>query len=265
MKMDYETLNLDLSEDDGVLVVTLNRPRAANAMNTQMGRDMKDLWSGFYVDQAGINCIVLTGAGDKAFCAGGDLKERNGMTDVQWQQQHALFEQALWAMMECPIPIIAAVNGAAYGGGCEFAVAVDFAYAARSARFALTEVTLGILPGAMGTQNLPRAAGVRRAKEIILTGLPFDAEQALEWGVINKLCDDATLLEETLVTARRIAGNAPLAVRRAKKSITMATQLDLKAGYAFELEAYNRLVPTEDRLEGILAYNEKRKPNFKGR
>ena len=265
MRSDYETLKLDFSEDDGVLVVTINRPQASNAMNTQMGADMRDLWSGFYVDQRGVNCIVLTGSGGKAFCAGGDLKERNNMTDEQWQQQHALFEQSLWAMMECPIPIIAAVNGAAYGGGCEFAVATDFAYAARSARFALTEVTLGILPGAMGTQNLPRAAGVRRAKEIILTGLPFTAEQALEWGVVNTLCDDDALMEETLVTARRIAGNAPLAVRQAKKSITMATQLDLKAGYAFELEAYNRLVPTEDRLEGVRAYNEKRKPNFKGR
>jgi len=265
MKTDYETLKLELLEDDGVLVVTINRPKSANAMNTQMGADMKDLWSGFYVDQQDVNCIILTGAGDKAFCAGGDLKERNNMTDKQWQQQHALFEQALWAMMECPVPIIAAVNGAAYGGGCEFAVAVDFAYAARSARFALTEVTLGILPGAMGTQNLPRAAGVRRAKEIILTGAPFSAEQALEWGVINKLCDDDALMEETLETARRIGANGPLAVRQAKKSITMSTQLDLKAGYQFELEAYNRLVPTEDRLEGVRAYNEKRKPNFKGR
>lgn len=264
MKAEYETLKLDLL-DGGVLVVTLNRPESANAMNTQMGMDMKDLWSGFYVDQAGINCIVLTGAGDRAFCAGGDLKERNNMTDEQWLRQHALFEQALWALMECPIPIIAAVNGAAYGGGCEFAVAVDFAYAARSARFALTEVTLGIHPGAMGTQNLPRAAGVRRAKEIILTGLPFSAEQALEWGVINKLCEDGALMDDVLVTARRIASNAPLAVRQAKKSITMATQLDLKAGYAFELESYNRLVPTEDRREGVRAYNEKRKPEFKGR
>ncbi len=265
MKNDYETLKLNFTEDDGVLVVTMNRPHAANSMNTQMGADMRDLWSGFYVDQQGVNCIILTGAGNKIFCAGGDLKQRNNMTDEEWQQQHALFEQAVWAMMECPIPIIAAVNGAAFGGGCEFAVAVDFAYAARSARFALTEVTLGLLPGAMGTQNLPRAAGVRRAKEIILTGAPFTAEQALEWGVINKLCDDDTLMEEALATARRIAANAPLAVRQAKKSIAMATQLDLKAGYAYELEAYNRLVPTEDRLEGVRAFNEKRKPNFKGK
>ena len=265
MKTDYETLKLDFDEEDGVLVVSFNRPEARNAMNTRMGEEFRELWSGFYVDQAGVNCIILTGTGDKAFCAGGDLKERNNMSDQTWQKQHALFEQALWAMMECPIPIIAAVNGAAFGGGCEFAVAVDFAYAARSARFALTETRLGLLPGAMGTQNLPRAAGVRRAKEIILTASPFTAEEALEWGIVNKMCDDDKLMDEAMATARKIAANAPLAVRQAKKSITMATQLDLKAGYAYEIEAYNRLVPTEDRLEGVRAFNEKRKPNFQGR
>lgn len=264
MRTDYETLKLEQPED-GLLIVTLNRPEAANAMNTQMGLDLRDLWASFYVDTQGINCIVLTGSGTKAFCAGGDLKQRNNMTDEEWQQQHAVFEQSVLAMADCPVPIIAAVNGAAYGGGCEKVVAADFAYAARSARFALTEVTLGIMPGAAGTQNLPRACGVRRAKEIILTGKPFGAEEALEWGIVNKVCDDETLIEETLETARRIAANAPIAVRQAKKSIDMSTQLDLKSGYAYEIEAYNRMVPTEDRLEGVRAFNEKRKPNFKGR
>ena len=264
MRTDYETLKLE-QQDDGLLVVTLNRPEAANAMNTQMGLDLRELWGSFYVDTQGINCILLTGAGQKAFCAGGDLKERNGMTDATWQRQHAIFEQSTMALMDCPVPVIAAVNGAAYGGGCEIVVACDFAYAARSARFALTEVTLGIMPGAAGTQNLPRACGVRRAKEIILTGAPFNAEQAHEWGVVNQLCDDDALLEETMATARRIAANAPISVRQAKKSINMATQLDLKTGYAYEIEAYNRMVPTEDRLEGVRAFNEKRKPDFKGR
>ncbi len=264
MRTDYETLKLE-QQDDGLLVVTLNRPEAANAMNTQMGLDLRELWGSFYVDTQGINCILLTGAGQKAFCAGGDLKERDGMTDATWQRQHAIFEQSTMALMDCPVPVIAAVNGAAYGGGCEMVVACDFAYAARSARFALTEVTLGIMPGAAGTQNLPRACGVRRAKEIILTGAPFNAEQAHEWGVVNQLCDDDALLEETMATARRIAANAPISVRQAKKSINMATQLDLKTGYAYEIEAYNRMVPTEDRLEGVRAFNEKRKPDFKGR
>jgi enoyl-CoA hydratase/carnithine racemase len=264
MRSDYETLKLERIEDH-LLLVTLNRPNAANALNTQMGHDLRDMWSQFYVDQADVRCIVVTGAGDRIFCAGGDLKERNNMTDTVWQQQHALFEQAMLAMTDCPIPIIAAVNGAAVAGGLEFVLASDFAYGARRARFALTETTLGIMPGAMGTQNLPRAVGVRRAKEIILTGKMFSAEDALEWGVLNRICDNDTLMDEVLETARTICDNAPISIRQAKKSLNVATQIDLKNGYAFEIEAYNRMVPTEDRLEGVRAFNEKRKAQFKGR
>lgn len=264
MRTDYETLLVE-SPEDHVLLVTMNRPDRRNAFNTQMGQELGDLFRGFYVDQGDIRCIILTGAGDKAFCAGGDLKQRNEMTDEQWQQQHAVFEQKTLAMMDCPIPIIAAVNGAAYGGGCELALGADFIYAARSARFAQTETRLGIMPGAGGTQQMPRATGVRRAKEIILTGEPFTAEEAFAWGMVNKVCDDDTLMSEALATAGKIAANGPIAVRQAKKSINMATQLDLKTGYAFEIEAYNRMVPTEDRLEGVRAFNEKRKADFKGR
>ena len=187
------------------------------------------------------------------------------MTDVAWRQQHAVVEQMVRAIHDCPIPIIAAVNGAAYAGGMELALASDFVYAAQSARFALTEVTLGILPGACGTQNLPRAVGVRRAKELILTGTPFTAEQALEWGMVNKVCPDADLMSEVLAVARRIAENAPISVRQAKKAIDKASDLDRGSGYAFELEAYYRTVVTEDRQEGINAFNEKRKPRYKGR
>lgn len=259
----YETLLVERQEEH-LLVVTLNRPERRNAINTQMGRELYGLFSAFYVDQQGIRCIILTGAGKHAFCSGGDLKERHDMSTATWQSQHALFEQHVLSMMDCPIPVIAAVNGAAYAGGCEMALSADFIYAARSARFALTETSIGIMPGAAGTQNLPRACGVRRAKEIILTAQPFTAEEGYEWGIVNKLCDDENLLAEALATARKIAGNAPIAVRQAKKSIQMATQTDLKTGYAFEIEAYNRMVPTQDRLEGIRAFNEKRKPQFKG-
>jgi len=211
-----------------------------------------------------VRCIVLTGAGDRIFSAGGDLKERNGMSDEQWREQHALTEQMIRHIRECPVPIIAAINGAAFGGGCEFAVAVDFAYASDTARFALTEVTLGIIPGAGGTQNLPRACGVRRAKEITLTGTPFSAQEALTWGVVNKVVPQQNLLEEVKAVGRKIAGNAPIAVRQAKKSLTASTELDFSSGYRFELEAYYRTVPTTDRLEGVLAFNEKRPPNFRG-
>lgn len=264
MRMEYETLKLERLEDH-LLLVTLNRPDAANSLNTQMGHDLRDLWSHFYVDQEDFRCVVVTGSGDRIFCAGGDLKERNNMTDETWQKQHALFEQAMLAMTDCPVPIIAAVNGAAFAGGLEFVLGADFAYGAPNARFALTETTLGIMPGAMGTQNLPRAVGVRRAKEIILTGTPFTAEEALAWGVLNRICEDGKLMEETLETARKICNNAPISTRQAKKSLNVATQLDLKNGYAFEIEAYNRMVPTEDRLEGVRAFNEKRKAEFKGR
>lgn len=259
-----ETLRLSRPRDH-VLLLELNRPDAANALNTQMGAELKQVWDSLYVDQQDIRCIVLTGQGDKIFCAGGDLKQRNNMTDEAWQQQHALFELAMIAMMNCPIPIIAAVNGAAFGGGCEFVAAADFAYAASHARFALTETTLGIMPGAMGTQNLPRAVGDRRAKEIILTGLPFNAEEAAAWGLVSRIVPGTELLEATLATAERIAGNAPIATRQAKKSIAMASQTDLQTGYRYEIEAYNRMVPTEDRLEGVRAFNEKRKARFRGR
>ena len=248
-----------------VLLVTLNRPAVANALNTQMGTDLRDLWVGLTRDAGDTRAVVLTGSGTKAFCAGGDLKERNGMTVETWQRQHEVFEEAYWTLMELPVPVIAAVNGHAYAGGLEMALACDFAYAVPGARFALTEVTIGIMPGAGGTQNLPRAVGERRAKEIILTGRPFSAAEALGWGVLNRVVEPDQLLPAALDTAKTIAGNAPLSVRQAKKSIHLGLQTDLRTGLRIEVEAYNRLIGTEDRVEGIAAFNEKRKPQFRGR
>lgn len=261
---DFETLTLE-NADEHVLVVILDRPDVRNALNTQMGFDLRDLWTEMYRDSGGTRCIVLTGRGDKAFCAGGDLKERHGMSDDDWRRQHALFEQMVRAQMDCPVPILAAVNGAAFAGGLEIMLGCDFAYAAPHARFALTEVTLGIIPGAAGTQTLPRAIGLRRAKEVVLTGRPFGAEEALAWGVVNRICAEGRLLDEALETARAIAANAPISVRQAKKSMNASIQMDLKNGYDFEIEAYNRTVGTEDRIEGIRAFNEKRAPVYKGR
>ncbi len=259
----YETLALERF-DNHVLLIKLNRPNAANAMNTRMGEELMDLFERFQIDAEGLRVLVLTGAGEKAFCAGGDLKERNGMTDAQWLRQHAMFERMLRAIIACPIPLIGAINGAAYGGGCEITAALDFAYASDNARFALTEVTLGIMPGAGGTQNLPRAMGERRAKEIIMTGLPFTAQQAFEWGLINRVLPQAELLEATLATARRIANNAPISIKQAKQSIHRGLQMSLADGLAFEIECYNRMVSTEDRHEGVRAFNEKRAPDFRG-
>jgi enoyl-CoA hydratase/carnithine racemase len=264
MRDDYETVSLDRPADH-VLVVTLDRPQASNAMNTQMGLDLMHVFESFLLDLQQVRCIVLTGRGDKAFSAGGDLKERKGMTDETWQAQHVIFERLIRAVVGCPIPVIAAVNGAAYGGGCEVAAACDFVFAARQARFALTEVTLGIMPGAGGTQNLSRAVGERRAKEMILTGQPFSAQEAYDWGLVNRIFEQSDLMSGVLGTAEKIALNAPIAVQRAKQSISRGMQMSIWDGLAFEIEAYNRMVPTEDRREGVLAFNEKRRPNFKGR
>jgi enoyl-CoA hydratase len=260
----YETISVVAPQDQTVLV-TLNRPEVANAMNTQMGLDLLEVFDGFCSAPNRRRCIVLTGAGGKAFCAGGDLKQRNGMTDEQWQDQHLIFERMIRAMMACPVPIIAAVNGAAYAGGLEMSLCADFIYAADHARFALTEVTLGIMPGAGGTQNLPRAVGGRRAKEILLTGRPFSAQQALEWGMVNRICAAESLLADALETATVIARNAPISTRQIKQSVNMGLNTDLQTGMMFEIEAYNRMVPTEDRREGIRAFNEKRKPVYQGR
>ena len=260
---DYETLTCD-RPGVHVLLVRLNRPAFANALNTQMGREVLDLFQGLLLDPGETRCVILTGAGEKAFCAGGDLKERNGMSDADWRRQHAIFEQAVYALMDCPVPVIAAVNGSAYGGGCEFALACDFIYAAQSAKFALTETSLGIIPGCGGTQNLPRAVGARRARELIYTARPFTAEEAMEWGMVNHVIPDAELQAYALAAAARIAGNGPIAVRQAKRAIQVGADLDLKSGLAMEVEAYNRAATTADRREGVAAFNERRPPNFQG-
>jgi enoyl-CoA hydratase/carnithine racemase len=258
----YQTLALE-KRDEHVLIVTLNRPQVLNALNTQMGRDQLDLWTRLAADPENWRCVVLTGAGERAFCAGADLKERDGMTETVWRSQHEIFERAFMALMELPLPVIAAVNGAAFGGGLEMALACDFICATKTARMALSETRLGLMPGGAGTQNLPRAAGERRAKELIFTAEPFDAQQGYEWGIVNRVCDNA--LQEALSVAARIAANAPLAVRQAKKSVHYGLQMDLLTGYRFEIEAYNQLVGTEDRKEGVRAFNEKRKPRFQGK
>jgi len=264
MDQAFETLQIT-SLDGGLLQVLLDRPAAANAMNTQMGRDLLALFGRFAAEPDATRCIVLSATGERAFCAGADLKERNTLSEAQWMAQHVIIEEQFKALIECPVPVIAAANGHAFAGGLEMLLACDFAYAVTGARFALTEVTLGLMPGAGGTQTLPRTVGERRAKEIILTGKPFEAAEALEWGVVNALYEPDALMPAALATATRIASNAPLAVQEARRSIHGGLQKDLAAAMRFEIECYNKLVPTEDRREGIRAFNEKRKPEFKGR
>ena len=186
------------------------------------------------------------------------------MSDADWQRQHVIFEQAFYTLMDCPVPVIAAVNGAAYGGGTEIALACDFIHASETARFALTEPKLGIIPGGGGTQNLPRAVGSRRAKELIYSAQPFSAGQAAEWGMVNRVWPQKDLMPGVLALAQQIAANGPVAVRQAKRAMTVGIETDLKTGLAIEIEAYNRTVPTSDRREGVRAFNEKRTPQFTG-
>ena len=263
MPREYLTLLLE-NPSEMVTLVTLNRPHASNAFNTQMARELVEFFETVALEPNKTRAIVVTGSGAKAFCAGGDLKERHGMSDAAWSAQHLVYERMARAVLGCPVPVIGAINGAAYGGGCELAAAFDFIFVSETARFAQTETKIGIIPGAGGTQTLSRAIGERRAKEMILSGRVFTAQQALDWGLANDICSPETLLETALAAAQEIATNAPIAVRQAKQAIHHGLQMGLVSGLAFEIEAYNRTVPTQDRREGVAAFNEKRKPNFKG-
>ena len=264
MKQMFETLKVD-EPVDHVMLITLNRPDSANALNTQMANDLIEVFEGLALDPNNTRAVVVTGSGARAFCAGGDLKERNSMSDHLWTKQHLVYERMVRAVLGCSIPVIGAINGAAYGGGCELACALDFVYASEKAKFAQTETRLGIISGAGGTQTLARAVGERRAKELILSGQPFSASKAKEWGLVNDVFPANDVLKKTLEVAHMIASNAPIAVRQAKQAIHKGLQMGLMDGLAFEIEAYNRTIPTEDRREGVASFNEQRKPEFKGR
>ncbi len=259
----YETIVVEEPEP-GIAVVRINRPEVRNAINTRMGHELVDAFTRIGTSVRRWRAVIFTGEGDKAFCAGVDLKERKGMSDEDWHAQHQLFERMMLAVLDCPLPVIAAVNGAAFAGGCEFVLLCDFAYAAPQARFALTEVTIGIMPGGGGTQTLARRIGYGRASEVIFTGTPFSAAEAHEWGMLNRIVPQDALMSEALATARRIAQNAPLSIRQAKRAMLLGERMDLRTGMFFEVDAYNSLVHTEDRREGINAFNEKRKPIFRG-
>ena len=264
MQSSFETILTEIINNH-ILLVTFNRPKFANAFNTMMSKELTSMIEDLSMSPDNIRAIILTGSGEKAFCAGGDLKERNGMSDDDWGKQHLVYERMIRALIDCPIPIIGAINGAAYGGGCEIAAALDFIYVSENAKFALPELGLGIIPGAGGTQNLSRAVGERRAKELILTGRVFSAKEAVKWNLANEVFPIDMLLEKTIEIANLISSKAPIAVKQAKQSIHKGLQMSLSDGLSFEIEAYNRTIPTKDRIEGVLAFNEKRKPKFEGK
>ncbi len=260
----YRHLLLTRSPDRHVITVVLNRPEQHNAMNTAMGEDLLACFDALARDPDA-RAVVFTGAGDKAFCAGGDLKERNGMTDEAWRAQHVIFEQAALRVLRCPIPVIAAVEGFALAGGCELAILSDFIVASETAVFGVPETTLGIFPGIGGTQLLPRILGAPLAKELIFTGRRLKADEAKAVGLINHLVPAGQARAKAAEVAATIAKNGPIAVRQAKKAIAYGSETDLETAMILAIEAYNATVVTEDRLEGVRAFNEKRQPEFKGR
>ena len=255
--MDY--LNLEIA--DYVAVVTMDAP-PVNAVSVGLMDEMIATFDQMS-DRDDVRVVVLTGAG-RFFCAGADLKERDGMSDEAWAEQHRLFEDMIRAQLACPFPILAAVNGAAMGGGCEMALASDFAWCSSNARIGLPEVGLGIIPGLGGTQAVTRAVGERRALELLMSGLPLDAQDAMKFGLVNRFCDPMTLLDEVLERARIIASKAPLSVRALKRVVHGGAALPLDQAMDLELEAYNQLFRTEDRREGVAAFNEKRPAVFRG-
>jgi enoyl-CoA hydratase/carnithine racemase len=249
-------------EDSGIWQITLNRPDVMNAMNTALFTELRAAVRELSANAA-VRVLVLTGAGTRAFSVGGDLKERNGMSDETWRAQHQLIEEAFLAVKDFPVPVVAAVEGHAHGGGLELALMCDFIIASETSVFSLPEVKRGILPGGGGVQNLVRAAGMRRAKQLLYTGASFTAQQALQWGMANELTEPGRALEQALQIARQIVQAAPMSVRYAKLAASRGGEVDFHTGYMLDLAAYNVLVSSQDRLEGVQAFNERRAPRWR--
>ena len=260
--MTYEFIKVETTGP--VTRLTLNRPQVLNAIHRPMHHELQSAFDAFASAKDQYVCVI-TGAGDRAFCAGGDLKERNEMTDETWRAQHVIFEQAASRVLRCPVPVIAAVEGFALAGGCELAVLSDFIVASETAVFGVPETTLAIFPGIGGTQLLPRILGAPLAKELIFTGRRMKADEAKAAGLVNHLVPKGEARAKALEIAQTIARNGPIAVRQAKKAIAYGLETDLETGMILAIEAYNATVVTEDRLEGVRAFNEKRKPQFKGK
>ncbi|TWT06745.1 enoyl-CoA hydratase [Planococcus sp. CPCC 101016] len=261
----WETLILNEEHsDENVYMIELNRPEAMNSLNTKMGLELIDCLN-LLEQQKNLRVLVFTAKGDKSFCAGADLKERKGMSNEQWKQQHDIFEDAYELLRNFKFPVIAAVNGFALGGGMEMLLSCDLRYAAEHAKMGLPEVKLGIIPGVGGTQLLPRAIPVGLAKEMLFRGNQVDAQKALEVGILNGVFSKEDLLPKTVEIAKEIARNAPLSLQAIKKSIQTGLHTDINTALSIELDQYYKCANSEDRLEGVLAFNEKRKPEWQGK
>jgi enoyl-CoA hydratase/carnithine racemase len=254
-----------LVERDGHLAhLILNRPESLNSIDNTLGEELGAACDALSAD-TDVWAIILRGAGDRAFCAGADLKARRDFTPQQWQAQRELFRRMFKRLRDVPQPMIAAVHGFALGGGTELAMLADFVVASDDAVFGLTEVSLGIIPGGGGTQSLPRLIGRNRAKELIFSARRIRAAEALDLGLVNHVVPRAELVPKATALAQEIMKNSPFAVRQAKWAIDRGSDLPFEDGLQREHEGYMRAIGSEDRREGIAAFNERRPPQFSGR
>ena len=251
-------------DERGVVYVTLNRPEARNALSLAVNTRLIEIAGELAADPA-VRAVVLTGAGDKAFCAGADLKERKGVSAADSGPYIDAIGGAINTWANLPQPTVAAVNGYAFGGGMELALACDFRIAAERAQFGLTEVRLGIMPGAGGTQRLPRLIGVARAKELVLRGRRIDAGEARGIGLVSQVVPLFDLSDQVELLLADLLASAPLSLKQAKQAIDRGTEVGIEEGLRIERECYDVTLFSEDRNEGLRAFAEKRPPQFKGR
>jgi len=260
--MEYENILLTVENEVGLLMI--NRPKVLNALNVEtlneIQRGLREM-----KENPAIRVLIITGAGEKAFVAGADIQKMQAMSSIEAVSFSKLGHLTLRMIQDLDRPVIAAVNGFALGGGAELALACDFIYASDQAKFGLPEVTLGIFPGFGGTQRLPRLIGKAKAKELIFTGKMINVQEAFQMGIVNRVFPASSLMEETKKVAHLIAGNGPVGVRLAKMVVDSGYNLDLSEACSLESYAFGIGFTTEDQKEGMKAFLEKRKPDYKGR
>jgi enoyl-CoA hydratase/carnithine racemase len=249
--------------DDGIIIVTINRPARRNALDRQTLASGRTLIRDILYERTA-RVLIVTGAGDKAFCSGADLKEREHMTMVEVRQYIRYIRDTFTEVENLPIPVIAAINGISMGGGTELALACDLRVIDPDAKMALNETSLAIIPGGGGTVRLPRLVGRGRAKDIILTARWVEAEEALSIGLVNRIAPKGKALETAIEMAEMILGNGPIAITQAKYVINRGLEMPIEQALHLESEGYEVCIPTQDRLEALAAFKEKRKPDFKG-
>lgn len=259
--MNFQHLILDIH--DAAALLTINRPKSMNALNTEVLNELHQAAEAVEADDA-IRVLILTGAGEKAFVAGADITELAGMNPLQGKQFVANGHKTMSRLQSLPIPVIAAVNGFALGGGLELALACDFIYAADTAKFGLPEITLGLIPGFGGTQRLARLIGKNRAKELIFTGALISAQEAMNMGFVNKVVPAAELMETVRKTASVIAAKGRVSLNMAKQAVNQGLDADLATGCKMEIDGFALCMASEDAKEGTSAFLEKRKAEFKG-